>query len=58
MEILVFCDMTPSRLAAQIMEATISSENSVTAYRSTRRHISEDFNHHLHSYDNLASLAG
>jgi len=53
MEILVFCDMMPSRLVAQTMEATISSENSVTAYRSTRRHISEDFNHHLHSCDNL-----
>jgi len=58
MEILVFWDMTPSRLVVLTMEATISSENPVTVYRSTRRHISEDFNHHLHSYDNLASLAG
>jgi hypothetical protein len=39
MEILVFWDMTPSRLVVLTMEATISSENSVTVYRSTRRHI-------------------
>jgi hypothetical protein len=46
-EILAVWDMTPSRLFALTMEATISSETSVTVRRSTRRRISEDFNHHL-----------
>jgi len=57
MEILAVWDMTLSRLFALTMEATISSETSVTVRRSTRRYISEDFNDHLLSYDNLASLA-
>jgi hypothetical protein len=58
MKILVFWDMTPSRLDALTMEATISSETSVTVHRFTRRHISESCTYHLHNYDNVESLTG
>jgi hypothetical protein len=56
-EILVFWDITPSRLVFLKVEAKIFSETSATVYIPTRHHISEDFNH-LHSYDNLTSRAG